>query len=73
LRNSILLDIRHKYKVSQADVEVTALEKVGNKKRQVVSEFPSVERAKETKAPRGVKRLLKVKEDGYTRGMDQVV
>jgi hypothetical protein len=40
------------------------LEKVGNKKCQVGSELPSVERAKYTKAPRGIIRLLKIKEDG---------
>jgi hypothetical protein len=40
------------------------LEKVGNEKCQVASELPSVERAKDTKAPRGIIRLLKIKEDG---------
>jgi hypothetical protein len=42
------------------------LEKVGNKKCQVASEPPSVERAKDTKAPRGIIRLLKIKESGET-------
>jgi hypothetical protein len=49
---------------SQADEETTVLEKVGNKKCQVASKLPSVERAKDTKAPRGIIRLLKIKEDG---------
>jgi hypothetical protein len=40
------------------------LEKVGNKKCQVASELPSVERAKYTKAPHGIIRFLKIKEDG---------
>jgi hypothetical protein len=40
------------------------LEKVGNRKRQVASELPSVKRAKDTKAPRGIICLLKIKEDG---------
>jgi hypothetical protein len=34
------------------------------KKCQVASELPSVERAKDTKAPRGIISLLKIKEDG---------
>jgi hypothetical protein len=43
---------------------MTVLQKVGNKKCQVASELQSVERAKYTKAPRGIIRLLKIKEDG---------
>jgi hypothetical protein len=60
----MLLEIIHRQNVSQADAETTVLEKPGNKECRVDSVLPSVQRAKYTKAPRGIIRLLKIKEDG---------
>jgi hypothetical protein len=47
------------------------LEKVGNKKCQVAWELPSVERAKYTKAPRGIIRLLKIKDSDKLLALDE--